>query len=108
MGNVIKVLVLLCMFLSLFACANNNVAKKRAEVYLVDEGGVGEGLFLVSPHVYSDTGRCTVVVNNREVDCNTSYLVACDLDRSKKKNFCTLVKEIGSDRRSAYPEKNTK
>jgi hypothetical protein len=87
-------------------------AEQTAEVGLAYGGGYGKAVFVVypqvNPGVMAGKDECYIVVPGadgpRNVDCNSQYIVACDIDVPKDRPFCAIVSEIGSDRESAYPK----
>lgn len=80
--------------------------KPTAKVHLAHEEDRGKALFLVSPA--TPNPECTVPVQTptgaKPLDCNSQYLVACDIDTPLDQPFCELVREVGTDRMSAYPK----
>ena len=74
--------------------------------HINSEGGAyGKAIFVVRP-VDTDQ-RCQIQVKTSDgrdsVDCNTEYLVACDIDIPLDQPFCQLVRELGVERDSVYP-----
>ncbi len=79
---------------------------RTASVKLVSGGAYGKAIFVVSPVV---TDRdCAIEVDTTQgpvkLDCNSEYIVACDIDIPLDRPFCQLVREIGTERDSAYPK----
>lgn len=75
---------------------------KAANVYLVQGGGYGKGVFIVAPFA---NDLCNVELSEgRDLHCSTQYVFACDIDLPMSQPFCQLVREIGSDRISHYPD----
>jgi hypothetical protein len=86
---------------------------QSAEVGLAYGGGYGKAVFIVypsvDPGVYAGNNtECYIDVpgadGRRKVDCNSQYIVACDIDVPADRPFCAIISEIGSDRESAYPK----
>lgn len=87
-----------------FGQAATQAAKTQSSnVYLVKGGAYGKGLFIVQPLI--DDPKCKVDVNGgeAELDCNSEYVISCDITLPNTRPFCSLVSEIGVDRQSAYP-----
>jgi len=99
----LKVLILLLGVALSSACGGS---VRTGEVHMVNGGSYGKGLFVVSPAV--EDGTCAISVKaangTKKIDCNTQYLVTCDVDIPKDKPFCQLVSEIGTEHESVYPK----
>lgn len=76
-----------------------------SSVKMVENGVYGKAVFIVSPR--SIRSDCLVKVNaangQKDLDCNSDYLIACDVERPTGTPFCALLTEVGANRSSAYP-----
>jgi hypothetical protein len=94
--------ILVLLVSTSFGCAPQ---LKTAKVYLAQGGGYGKAVFIVSPVV---SKSCKVSVDTetgpKELDCNSEYIMSCDIDIPEDKPFCQLAREIGVDRESTYPK----
>ena len=101
----------------LLGCGSDAPARKKqtkepARVQLAHGGGYGKAVFIVAPEKPKVDRRrredCYVTVDTvdgpQKVECDSSYVVACDIDIPRDKPFCVLVREVGVDRESAYPK----
>jgi hypothetical protein len=83
------------------------VPQRTTSVYMASGGSYGKAVLVVSPFVKDED--CHVEVKVKEtgattpISCTSDYVVACDVDIPETQPFCTLVREIGTGRRSAYP-----
>ena len=94
------------MGILLLLCAPACATMSTGEVNLVRGGAYGKAIFIVKPVVTDQF--CAILVDGEDgkdyVDCNTQYLVGCDIDIPQDEPFCRLVREIGSERDSIYPK----
>ena len=86
------------------------IIHRTSEVKLIHGGSYGKAVFVVNP-IVSDKD-CVISVDTAEgpksVDCDTSYLVTCDIDIPTNQPFCQLAREIGVERDSIYPAERRK
>ncbi len=97
-------LLVAVMSASMSGCATTSAA--AATVYLVESGAYGKGIFMVAP---AADKSCSVQVKGNkpeptDLDCSSQYVIGCDIDVASSQPFCQLVREIGTDRESAYPQ----
>lgn len=80
--------------------------KPTAQVHMAHEEARGKAIFLISPA--TSEPECSVPIDTsmgvKRLDCNSQYLMACDADAPADQPFCELVREVGQDRLSAYPQ----
>tara|TARA_B100000674_G_scaffold464847_1_gene447207 strand:+ start:163 stop:486 length:324 start_codon:yes stop_codon:yes gene_type:complete len=105
-----KVLLALSFLLPFVGGCFGEIITRTSEVSLIHGGSYGKAVFVVNP-IVSDKD-CAISVDTQDgsetVDCNTAYLVTCDIDIPTNKPFCQLAREIGVERDSTYPAERRK
>ncbi len=79
---------------------------QTGHVYMAEGGTFGKAVFIVSP-VNTDPD-CQIEVDSQDgkrlLDCNSEYVIGCDVSIPGTQPFCQLVTEIGPERDSSYPK----